>query len=504
MSPVYPRREEASSGRRRPSFRGRCLVNAAEDGYNGSVTSPTIVWFRLDLRLEDNPALAEAVARGLAIPVFIWAPEEEGTAAPGAASRWWLNRSLAALDESLRRRGSRLILRRGPAGSALRELARETGSKAVFWSRRVEPSLAARDARVQDALRAEGLEVKTFNSSLLFEPGDVKTLTGNPYQVFTPFWRACLERPEPEAPLPAPASLGDARALPRGETLDAFRLLPKVEWTAGLGAAWIPGEAGARERLDAFVELAAGGYHESRDLMAEDGVSRLSPHLHFGEISPRAVWAAVSRRAAGAPCRGPEAYLRELGWREFAHHLLARFPRTVDRPLRPEFESFPWRSDVDGFERWTRGRTGYPAVDAGMRQLWRSGWMHNRARMVAASFLVKDLLVDWRQGAAWFWDTLVDADQANNTLGWQWVAGCGADAAPFFRIFNPILQGKKFDPEGIYVKRWVPELAELPPKLIHEPWKADAAHLGAAGGYPLPIIDHGRARVRALAALSLA
>ncbi|MFI5344962.1 MAG: cryptochrome/photolyase family protein [Elusimicrobiota bacterium] len=467
--------------------------------------APALVWFRLDLRLEDQPALAEAAARGgPVIPVFVWSPEEEGAAAPGAASRWWLHRSLAALEASLRARGSRLTIRRGPAAAALVKLTRETGAGAAFWNRRCEPSLVERDAAVERALRSEGFETKTFNSSLLFEPDEVRTLTGNPYQVFTPFWRACLDRPEPAAPGPSPKTLAAPGRWPDGEALDALKLAPKAERTAGFHSAWTPGETGARERLDAFVEHAAGGYHESRDRMARDGVSRLSPHLHFGEISPRAVWAAVSRRAAGDPGRGPETYLKELGWREFAHHLLTRFPRTVDRPLRPEFESFPWRSDVRAFESWTKGRTGYPVVDAGMRELGRTGWMHNRARMIAASFLVKDLLIDWRQGAAWFWDTLVDADLANNTLGWQWVSGCGADAAPFFRIFNPVLQGKKFDPEGEYVKRWVPELTELPPKLIHEPWNADARHLGAARNYPLPIVDHGRARVRALAALSVA
>ena len=465
----------------------------------------SLVWFRLDLRLEDQPALAAAAARGgPVIPVYIWSPEEEGPAAPGGASRWWLERSLKSLDASLRGKGSRLMIRKGPSAEALLALARETGAKSVFWNRRVEPSLAERDAKVAAALRAEGLETADFNSSLLYEPDEIKTLTGNPYQVFTPFWRACLERPEPGAPLPAPKSLAAPHRWGPSLELAELKLVPRPDWTAGLAAAWVPGEAGARERLAAFVEHAAGGYERSRDRMAEDGVSRLSPHLHFGEISPRAVWAAVSRRAAGAPGRGPEVFLKELGWREFAHHLLARFPKTVFEPLRPEFASFPWRSDVKGFELWSKGRTGYPVVDAGMRELRRTGWMHNRARMIAASFLVKDLLVDWRQGAAWFWDNLVDADLANNTLGWQWTAGCGADAAPFFRIFNPVLQGMKFDPDGAYVKRWVPELAELGPKLIHTPWDADARHLGPAGNYPLPIVDHGKARLRALAALSVA
>jgi deoxyribodipyrimidine photo-lyase len=468
------------------------------------VSALTLVWFRLDLRLDDQPALAAAAARGAVLPVFVWSPEEEGSAAPGAASRWWLDRSLAALEGDLRRRGARLLIRRGPAAAALRALARETGATAAHWNRRVEPDLIARDAGVEAALRAEGLEVRTFNSSLLFEPDGVKTGAGSPYQVFTPFWNACLQRPEPEPPLPAPPRLTGPRLWPKGEARESLELGAKIDRAAGFRSAWTPGEAGARQRLDAFVEHGAGGYHASRDRMGEDGVSRLSPHLHFGEISPRAVWTAVSRRAAGAPGRGPETFLKELGWREFAHHLLLRFPRTASEPLRPEFARFPWRSDLRGFQLWTRGRTGYPVVDAGMRELWRTGWMHNRARMIAGSFLVKDLLVDWRDGARWFWDALVDADQANNTLGWQWVAGCGADAAPFFRIFNPILQGVKFDPDGAYVKRWVPELSELGADLVHRPWMADPVFLGAARDYPLPIVDHAKARVNALAALSLA
>ena len=466
------------------------------------MTAPALVWFRLDLRLSDQPALAAAAARGgPVIPVFVWSPEEEGSAAPGRASRWWLSRSLAALDESLRAKGSRLTIRRGPAAAALRALARETGARTVMWNRRYEPSLIERDATVESVLRAEGLEIETHNSALLFEPGEIKSGSGSPYRVFTPFWNACLDRPEPAAPVAEPRRLAAPGLWPKSEALAALGLAPKS--AAHWGAAWRPGEAGARERLDAFLEHAAGRYHEGRDRPAEDGVSRLSPHLHFGEISPRAVWAAVSRRAAGAPGRGPETYLKELGWREFAHHLLVRFPRTVAEPLRPEFARFPWRSDVRGFELWSRGRTGYPIVDAGMRELLGAGWMHNRARMVAGSFLVKDLLIDWRQGAAWFWDALVDADQANNTLGWQWVAGCGADAAPFFRIFNPVLQGKKFDPEGLYVRRWVPELGGLPNQFIHRPWEASDDMLQTAGvtmgkTYPRRIVDHKMAKYRAL------
>ncbi len=465
---------------------------------------PSLVWFRLDLRLADHPALATAAARGPVVPVFIWSSEEEGAAAPGAASRWWLRQSLEALDASLRQRGSRLIIRRGPALAALRALVRQTGAKSVCWSRRYEPSLVARDVKVAEGLRADGLEAETFNSALLFEPWEVKTLAGGPFKVFTPFWKACLHRPAPPAASAAPARLDAPGTWPESEPLDSLELVAKTDWAAGFRPAWEPGEKGANARLAAFVDGGAGSYHEARDFMAADGVSRLSPHLHFGEVSPRRVWDLVARCAAAAPGRGPEVYLRQLVWREFAHHLLHHFPLTVAEPLRPEFSRFAWRRDLKSFSAWTRGRTGFPAVDAGMRELWRTGWMHNRARMIAASFLVKDLLIDWRDGAAWFWDTLVDADQACNTLGWQWTAGCGADAAPFFRVFNPVLQGRKFDAEGVYVKRWIAELAALPPAVVHEPWTADPAGLAAAGAYALPLVDHARARERALDAFSAA
>jgi deoxyribodipyrimidine photo-lyase len=466
------------------------------------MSEPVLVWLRLDLRLRDNPALDAAVARGgPVIPVFVWSPEEEGSAAPGAASRWWLHRSLAALDASLRARGSALVLRRGPAARELAALARETGAKAVFWSRRVEPALIERDARAAKSLAAAGLETRDFESCLLFDPAGLRTGSGGPYKVFTPFWRACRERPEPGAPLPAPARVPAPARPAKSEALDSLGLMPSMDWAEGLRAAWTPGEDGARARLADFAEGGADGYLDARDRMADDGVSRLSPHLHFGEVSAREAWAVISARAAAAPGRGPEGYLRQLGWREFAHHLLLHFPRTVDRPLRPEFEKFPWRRDARLFAAWSRGRTGFPTVDAGMRELWRTGWMHNRARMICASFLVKDLLADWRDGAAWFWDTLVDADQANNTLGWQWTAGCGADAAPFFRIFNPVLQGRKFDPAGAYVRRWVPELRRVPPERVHEPWTGTLFELAEAGAYPLPLVDHAKARDQALEAL---
>ncbi len=464
------------------------------------MASRSLVWFRLDLRLADQPALMAAATKGNVIPVFIWSPEEEGPAAPGAASRWWLHESLNALDQSLRKKGSRLILRRGPALSSLQALLEETGAKSVYWNRRYEPSLIARDTKVKDALQSRGIYVESFNSALLFEPWQIKTKAGTPFQVFTPFWNACMGGPEPSAPLVTPTQWASPSVWPKSEPLESFGLLPKPDWAGGLRSSWDPGEAGGRERLKVFSSGPVGQYHEARDVMSEDGVSRLSPHLHFGEISPRQIWSSMQRDSAVSFGNGPATYLKELGWREFSHHLLYHFPQTVSEPLRPEFAQFPWRRDHAAFEAWSGGHTGFPVVDAGMRELWRTGWMHNRARMICASFLVKDLLVDWRQGAAWFWDTLVDADLANNTLGWQWTAGCGADAAPFFRIFNPVLQGQKFDSKGEYVRRWVPELATFPVKNLHDPWLAKDVQTKVA--YPPPLVDHGFARDRALAALA--
>ena len=471
--------------------------------------APTLVWFRQDLRLSDNPAVAAAVDRGSpVIPVFIWSLEEEGSWRPGAASKWWLRRSLAALHEELEKRGSRLIVRRGPTRKALNDLLAESGASAVFWNRRYEPAAVDRDGKLKSHLRECGIAAESFNGNLLFEPGTIRNGNGQHFRVFTAFWRACLSKPVAPPSKDAPKKLRSPEVWPHSLELSELALEPTVDWASGLRATWQPGESGAKSQLRRFQKEAIQEYPVGRDKPGVVGTSRLSPHLHFGEISPGQVWRAVlgmmndGTVGSHAAC---EAYLRQIGWREFAHQLLYHHPESPEQALRPEFAAFPWKTDPQTLRAWTKGKTGYPIVDAGMRELWHTGWMHNRVRMVVASFLVKHLLIGWQEGAAWFWDTLVDADLANNSLGWQWVAGCGADAAPYFRIFNPVIQGEKFDPAGGYVRRWVPELAGLPDEWIHKPWKAPASILTKAGvqlgrTYSSPIVDHDAARERALAA----
>ncbi|NLX14013.1 MAG: deoxyribodipyrimidine photo-lyase [Phycisphaerales bacterium] len=464
--------------------------------------SSTIVWFRQDLRLADNPALAAAGRRGTPIiPVFIFDPESEGRWAPGGAARWWMHHSLYELDNQLRGRGSRLIIRQGQTLDTLDELVRQSGADAVFWNRRYEPAARRQDETIARNLKKRGLTVETFNATLLFEPDEVMNKQGEPYRVFTPYYHACLARGEPTAPLPPPHRLPSPQRWPDTLKLAELQLRPTIDWAGGLAEAWKPGETAAQQCLKRFVTRALNDYNEQRERPDLEGTSRLSPYLHWGEISSRQVWSAI-RAESG---RDAEAFCRQLIWREFAHHLLYHFPRTPTKPLRPEFERFPWTRQRKLLSAWQRGRTGYPLVDAGMRQLWHTGWMHNRVRMVVASFLVKHLLIPWTAGADWFWDTLVDADLANNTFGWQWTAGCGADAAPYFRIFNPVGQAERFDPDGEYVRRWVPELARLPVPWIHRPWEAATALLEKSGvrlghTYPEPIVEHSEARRLALAA----
>lgn len=467
--------------------------------------STILLWFRRDLRLADNTALHHALSdASRVISVYIHDPDEGGDWAAGAASRWWLHDSLAALGRSLRERGSRLILRQGPAAEVLPVLVEETGAAAVYWNRRYEPALQAADKALKAALTADGTQCRSFNAALLFEPWTVQTGAGGPYKVFTPFWRRCEQLGVDQPLLTMPTSLP---AVPRGLASVALKelgLRPRVDWDRGLRASWIPGEAGAQDLLAAFAGEAAAAYPALRDRPDRSGTSRLSAALHFGELGPRQVVQAL-RSAAGGDSAGTEAVIRQLGWREFACHVLFHFPHTPDQPLDARYRAFPWRRGTRALRAWQQGRTGIPIVDAGMRELWTTGWMHNRVRMVVASFLTKHLRLRWQLGAQWFWDTLVDADLASNTLNWQWAAGCGADAAPYFRVFNPVRQGEKFDPDGGYVRHWVPELAQLPTRWLHQPWAAPGEILDRAGvrlgeTYPAPLVDLATEREAAIAA----
>lgn len=462
-----------------------------------------LVWFRNDLRLADQPALQTALDEGYApICIYIHAPDEEGDWAPGAASNAWRHRSLAALDADLRRRGSRLRLFFGPTLQTLQTLLMACDAEAVFWNRRYEPAIEKRDAAIKKTLRAQGLRADSFNGSLLFEPWELRTKQGGPYQVFTPFWRAAQASWRPQATQQAPARIEDVDDGPDGVALDALKLAPSQDWDEDFWQVWTPGEAGAHEALEVFIDGALRGYREQRDRPDRVGTSRLSPHLHFGEIAPWRMAAALQQARAAGVDPDIDAHLRELGWREFAHHLLHHFPATPDRNLNPRFDNFKWaRRNPRQLEAWQSGATGVPIVDAGMRELWRTGWMHNRVRMVAASYLCKHLRQHWREGARWFWDTLVDADLANNTLGWQWVAGTGADASPYFRVFNPVVQAEKFDPDGAYIAKWLPELAQLPIPLRFAPWVKPELAAKYAPTYPQrPIVDLAKGRDDALAA----
>lgn len=468
--------------------------------------STTLVWFRQDLRLGDNPAIAAAArGKGPVVPAYIWAPHEEGAWPPGAAARWWLHHSLEALDRDLHERGSRLILQHGDSLATLEQLIDATGADRVVWNRRYEPAAVARDAFVETELMRRGIQVEVHDGSLMFDVGAVRTRAGGPFQVFTPFWDACMSQAPPPRPPRTPRSLPAPRRWPRSLPLEAFGLLPASDWSGGIAAVWTPGERSAAKALRRFLKDSVIGYHADRDRPDLPGTSRLSPHLHWGEISPWRIWHAVHElleSPSGEQAHtGAMVFLKELGWREFAHHLLLHFPHTPEQPLRDKFADVPWQHDERMLRAWQQGRTGYPLVDAGMRQLWRTGWMHNRVRMVVGSFLVKHLLISWQTGAQWFWDTLVDADLANNTLGWQWVAGCGADAAPYFRVFNPVSQGQKFDPAGRYVAEFVPELQGRPTSDIHKPPSRQRDLFDGGEAYPEPVIEHGFARRRFLDAV---
>ncbi len=466
--------------------------------------SPTILWFRNDLRLADNSALAAAIEVGQPIiPVFIWSPEEDGAWSPGGASMWWLHQALKALGDQWRGNGGQLILRQGQSLKVLRGLIAETGATQVYWNRRYGGEQRGVDAEVKRELRSDGIAVESFNSALLNEPHTVAAGGGQPYKVYTPYWKKVKDR-DVEAPvMPHLEAIRFPAQWPDSDPLEGLELMPQVHWYSGIEARWEVSEAAALTRLETFLDSAVDAYHIDRDRPDFEGTSSLAPYLCWGQIGPRQVVAALKGHC-DLSAEGPLVYLKEIYWREFAYNVLYHFPDTPNRPLRLEYADFPWENDAATLRAWQTGRTGYPIVDAGMRQLWETGWMHNRVRMIVSSLLVKHLLQDWQCGARWFWDTLVDADLASNTLGWQWSGGCGADAAPYFRVFNPIIQGQKFDPDGTYVKRYVPELRKLPSQYIHEPWKASTRVMEGAGAdaYASPIIDHQAGRARALAALA--
>ncbi|GAB4141924.1 MAG: deoxyribodipyrimidine photo-lyase [Planctomycetaceae bacterium] len=472
-----------------------------------------IVWFRNDLRLEDHFALHQAGLEQVPVlPVFIWDSGDESASSPGAASRWWLHQSLQQFQAALKDLNSRLVIRTGDPARELGQLVRETNAKALYWNRAYDPRAQALEQEVRSELSDERLEIQTFPGNLLFEPGDIATKQGTPYRVFSPFWKACLAGRQPEPPLPSPKKLCSPKVWPESVSVKDLNLEPRIDWAEGLRETWTPGSQGAKSRWKTFFPDVWLHYHETRDYPSDAGTSCLSPHLHFGEVSPRSLWQDISefrfQNPSLAHAKSLTRFLAELGWREFAHHVLFHFPKTVRQPLREQFRKFPWKNKKSVLGKWQRGQTGYPIVDAGMRELWRTGWMHNRVRMIVGSFLTKDLLISWKHGAEWFWETLVDADLANNTLGWQWISGCGADAAPYFRIFNPVKQGQKFDPQGEYVRRWIPELGKMTSRWIHEPWNAPENVLQEAGvilgeNYPLPMVDHSLARKKALEAFEV-
>jgi deoxyribodipyrimidine photo-lyase len=471
-----------------------------------------LMWFRNDLRLDDNPALnfaAENFAE--VVPVYIFSPEEEAEWPLGAASRWWLHHSLEALSRSIQGQGGSLrVLRSGSSLEALERLCAETQARTIVWNRRYEPHARKRDERLEAHFLKNGFDTKSFNSQLLWEPGEVMGQVQKPYQVFGAFYRRAMALDAPSRPRSLSKRLKWSRSkIDTPPAMASLELLPRIAWAEEFSSFFDPGEKGADKSLKNFLRASASSYQSDRDFPSKDGTSKLSAHLHFGEIGIRRVWHEILKKEESASSKvvrdNLAFYRRELVWREFAAQLLFHFPHTATEPLREAFRDFPWVEDSKLLKLWQKGQTGYPIVDAGMRELWRTGMMHNRVRMIVASFLVKDLRISWVEGARWFWDTLVDADLANNSMGWQWAGGCGADAAPYFRIFNPTLQGEKFDPDGVYVRRWVPELAQLDKRWIHKPWMAPPeallkAKVELGTSYPSRIVDHALARDAALKA----
>jgi deoxyribodipyrimidine photo-lyase len=466
--------------------------------------APLVIhWFRQDLRLSDNPALRVAINRGTVLPIYILDNQNAKECDIGAASKWWLHHSLAELNHAL---GGALSLYQGNPIEILAQLIERLNVSEVYWNRCYEPWQIQRDEEIKLALKAKGIEVRSYNGSLLWEPWDIKKPDGTPYKVFTPFYRkGCLQAPMPREPIPKPDEaeyLGDVESR---LDLDSLGLLPKIRWDKGFEDQWEVGENGAHKRFQAFIKTGLAQYKEGRNLPAKPYVSRLSPYLHFGEISPNQLWYAVQSIADSADV---DHFCSELAWREFSYSQLYYHPTLPTKNLKQTFDLFPWVEDKAALKAWQTGNTGIPMVDAGMRELWQTGFMHNRVRMIVASFLVKNLRLHWHQGERWFWDTLVDADLANNSASWQWVAGCGADAAPYFRIFNPVIQGQKFDSEGDYVRHFVPEIALLPNKYLFNPWDAPESILQEAKvtlgeDYPKPIVDLKASREAALLAYKM-
>jgi deoxyribodipyrimidine photo-lyase len=463
------------------------------------MTSNAIVWFRQDLRLEDNPAFAEGCCNhDRIIPIYIL---DKIHTPIGGAQRWWLHHSLTSLDHGLKKLGLNLCLRQGKALDVLKQLVEDYQIESIYWNRCYDPVSIERDTAIKKFFQTCGLSIVSTNGSLLHEPWQIKNRSGDFFKVFTPYWQTCLK--QINIPEPDPISLIPKGLEAHSDSLASWKLLPtKPNWAAEFGDYWQPGEAGACKKLANFIDINLKGYRTSRDEPAKDSTSKLSPHLHFGEISPWKIWRAIERVKLDKDCdlKSVERFLSEIGWREFSYYLLYHFPSLPNANYKSNFDIFPWKNDDHGLRRWQKGMTGYPIVDAGMRELWHTGYMHNRVRMIVASFLTKDLFIDWRLGASWFLDTLLDADLASNSASWQWVAGCGADAAPYFRIFNPILQGEKFDPNGDYVKQWVPELKFVPAQWVHKPWMAPQDKLGLCLGkdYPEPMVDHLDSRKKAL------
>ncbi|EHL31189.1 cryptochrome/photolyase family protein [Legionella drancourtii] len=459
--------------------------------------STAIVWFRQDLRCNDNQALAEACNHHqYIIPLYIYSQESLG-----AAQHWWLHHSLLALQKELKKQGLDLCLKQGQALSIIHELIKNHKIEAVYWNRCYEPKSIQRDKQIKDELRLKGLQVYSFNGSLLNEPWTVKNKNGDYFKVFTPYWKQCIRQTTQSR-----VSSINQRPPPltsTSEQLSDWRLLPqKPNWAIEFPNYWEPGEHGAMNKLNFFIEHHLQDYQEARNHPSKTATSRLAPHLHFGEISPWQVWNAIEEAKLQPKCdlRSADHFLAELGWREFSYYLLYHFPELPNKNFRQEFDAFPWQQDETHLKCWQTGMTGFPIVDAGMRELWHTGYMHNRVRMIVASFLIKDLMIDWRAGAAWFYNTLLDADLANNSASWQWVAGTGADSAPYFRIFNPTLQSEKFDPQGEYIKMWIPELSQVPRQWIHKPWEAPPQTLAITLGkdYPYPLVDHALVRKIAL------